>query len=280
MSFEFAFSIGIAIIIMASLAEYVDSTLGMGYGTALTPLLIILGFEPLQVIPAVLLSQLIAGILAGLFHHFAGNVDFKPKTMNMKVIMRKVKEIGIVESFRRGIPLHLKVAIALALCGIIGSLIAVFVAVSLPKLYLRIYIGILVLITGIIILATRNKQYRFSWKKLTLLGMVASFNKSMSGGGYGPIVTCGQILSGLNEKNAIAITSLAEGLICFVGVAAYVLIGNIVDWTLALYLIVGVVPSVPLSAYTVKKTKTGKLRVAVGIFTILLGSITIIKVLL
>ena len=280
MLFEFAFSIGIVLIIMAFLAEYVDSTLGMGYGTALTPLLLILGFEPLQVIPAVLLSQLIAGILAGIFHHFAGNVNFKPKTMDMKIIMRKVKEIGIVESFRRGVPMHLKVAVILALCGMIGSIVAVFVAISLPKLYLRIYIGILVLITGIIILATRNKQYRFSWKKLTLLGMVASFNKSMSGGGYGPIVTCGQILSGLNEKNAIAITSLAEGLICFVGVAAYVLIGNIVDWTLALYLIVGVVPSVPLSAYTVKKTKTGKLRVAVGIFTILLGSITIIKALL
>ena len=47
---------------------------------------------------------------------------------------------------------------------------------------------------------------------------------------------------------------------------------GIVDWTLALYLIVGVVPSVPLSAYTVKKTGTRKLRVTVGIFTVLLGS--------
>jgi len=226
MLFEFAFSIEIAIIIIAFLAEYVDSTLGMGYGTALTPLLLILGFEPLQVIPAVLLSQLIAGILAGLFHHFASNVYFKPKTMDMKVIIRKVKEIGVAESFRRGVPMNLKIAIILALCGMIGSIVAVFVAISLPKLYLRTYIGILVLITGIIILATRNKQYGFSWKKLTLLGMVASFNKGMSGGGYGPIVTCGQILSGLNEKNAIAITSLAEGLTCFVGVVAYVLIGG------------------------------------------------------
>ena len=194
--------------------------------------------------------------------------------------MRKVKELGIVESFRRGVPLPLKVAIILALCGIIGSLIAVFVAISLPKLYLRIYIGILIFITGIIILATRNRQYSFSWKKLTLLGMVASFNKGMSGGGYGAVVTCGQMLSGLNEKTAIAITSLAEGLTCFVGVTAYVLIGGIVDWTLALYLIVGVVPSVPLSAYTVKKTGTRKLRMAVGIFTVLLGAITIVKIFL
>jgi len=29
----------------------------MGYGTTLTPLLLILGFEPLQIVPAVLLSD-------------------------------------------------------------------------------------------------------------------------------------------------------------------------------------------------------------------------------
>jgi hypothetical protein len=29
----------------------------------------------------------------------------------------------------------------------------------------------------------------------------------MSGGGYGPVVTGGQLLSGVNGKNAIAITS-------------------------------------------------------------------------
>ena len=34
--------------------EFIDSSLGMGYGTILTPSLLILGFDPLLVVPAVL----------------------------------------------------------------------------------------------------------------------------------------------------------------------------------------------------------------------------------
>ena len=38
-------------------AEYIDSTLGMGYGTSLTPILLLLGYSPAQVVPAVLFSE-------------------------------------------------------------------------------------------------------------------------------------------------------------------------------------------------------------------------------
>ena len=68
MIFGLAFGIGITIVIIAFFAEYIDSTLGMGYGTTLTPLLILFGFEPLQVVPAVLLSELVTGLLAGFTH--------------------------------------------------------------------------------------------------------------------------------------------------------------------------------------------------------------------
>ncbi|MBA3064617.1 sulfite exporter TauE/SafE family protein, partial [Candidatus Woesearchaeota archaeon] len=77
MIFELALGIGITIAIIAFFAEYIDSTLGMGYGTILTPLLLLFGFNPLQVVPAVLLSELITGLLAGFTHHKAGNVNFK-----------------------------------------------------------------------------------------------------------------------------------------------------------------------------------------------------------
>ena len=47
-----------AILVIALLCEYMDSTLGMGYGTTLTPLLLVLplGLDPLAVIPAILIS--------------------------------------------------------------------------------------------------------------------------------------------------------------------------------------------------------------------------------
>ena len=40
--FELAIGMGITIVVIAFIAEYIDSTLGMGYGTTLTPLLLII----------------------------------------------------------------------------------------------------------------------------------------------------------------------------------------------------------------------------------------------
>ncbi len=280
MIFELALGIGITVIVLAFLAEYVDSTLGMGYGTILTPLFLVMGFEPLQVIPAILLSELITGLLAGFTHHYVGNVDFRPKSANIFFIAKKIKELGYKESFKRGIPLHLKIVLLLAVCSIIGTITAVFIAVNLSPFWLKIYIGFLVLIIGIVILLRLNKKHNFSWKKIFGLGLIASFNKGISGGGYGPVVTSGQILSGVKGKNAVGITSLSEGLTCLVGVIAYLLTKQIIDWRLAPYLIIGAVFSVPLSAITVKKAKDQTLIRFIGITTIILGIATLLKVLL
>ena len=162
MIFELALGVGITVIVLAFLAEYVDSTLGMGYGTILTPLLLVVGFEPLQVIPAILFSELITGLLAGFTHHHVGNVDFKPKSVNIFFIARKIKELGYKESFKRGIPIHLKIALSLAVCSIIGTITAVFIAINIPPFWLKIYIGFLVLIIGIVILLRLNKKHNFS----------------------------------------------------------------------------------------------------------------------
>ena len=177
------------------------------------------------------------------------------------------------------LPLALKITLLLASCGIFGSVIAVFVSKSISPFYLKLYIGLLVLIIGIVMLTTLNRHGRFSWKKITFLGLIALFNKGISGGGYGPIVTGGQILSGVDGKNAVSITALAEGLTSIVAVSAYMLLYSGIDWALAPYLIIGTALSVPLSAHTVKLLKTKNLRVIIGTVTILVGSVTLWKTL-
>ncbi len=253
MIFELGIATGLTITLLALLAEYVDSSIGMGYGTTLTPILLILGFKPLEIVPAVLLSQFVAGIFAGLLHHKFGNVNFR----NGK---------------------HLKTAIILALCGVIGTLISVFIAVNIPVLYLKLYIGFLVIAIGIIVLITINRRYKFSWKKITGFGFIAAFNKGLTGGGYGPVVVMGQLLSGSNEKNAIAITALAEGLTCIVAVIAYTFTEKAI-WALVPYLLIGSILSVPLSTFTVKIMNGEGLRRIIGIATIILGIFTVITVL-
>jgi len=244
----------LALIILAFFCELIDSSLGMGYGTTLTPVLMIVGFGPLAIIPCVLLSELITGITAGLAHHKAGNVNFK-----------------------RG-SIHLKIALVLATCSIIGATIAVFLALNIPTLWLKTYIGLIVLGMGVIILLTLNKEYKFSWKKITGLGLIASFNKGMSGGGYGPVVTGGQILSGVNGNNAVGITSLAEGLTCIVGVIVFIVSPETVNWGLAPSLVIGAMLSIPFSTFIVKKLPTKTLKIAIGVVTLILGLVTLIKI--
>ncbi len=269
--FQLALEVGLALLGLAFFAELIDSSMGMGYGTTLTPLLLILGFEPLQVVPAILISELVTGLLAGFTHHAIGNADFKPKTMNLARIYKSFREMGFRKSVEKGLPMNLKVALLIASCSIIGTVIAVFIAVNIPKFWLKIYIGGLVLIIGIIVIATVNKTYAFSWRKVSILGIIASFNKGMSGGGYGPVVTSGQILSGVDGKNAVAITSLAEGLTCLVGVILYALTDTNLDLSLAPYLTIGAVLSVYPSAFLVKSIKPKTFRKAIGMLTIILG---------
>ena len=244
----------IALILLSFIFELIVSSLGMGYGTTLVPVLMIVGFEPLTIVPCILLSQLIAGLAAGFAHHKVGNVNFK-----------------------RG-SIHLKIALLLAVCGIIGAIVAVSVAINIPKLWLKTYIGLIVLGMGIIILLTLNKEYKFSWKKITGLGLIASFNKGISGGGYGPVVTGGQILSGVNGSNAVGITALAEGLTCIVGVTVFIISPETVNWNLAPPLIIGALLSVPFSTFIVKKLPTKTLMIAIGALTLILGLITLIKI--
>ncbi len=249
--------LSIFIVILAFICEYIDSSLGMGYGTTLTPLLLIMGYQPLQVVPAILLSELVTGLTAGFAHHRLENVNFKIGTKDFKT------------------------ASVMAACGVLGTLVAVFIALSVSIFYVKLYIGVLVLSMGILILVTLNRTYKFSWKKVSSMGLLAAFNKGISGGGYGPLVTSGQILSGVNSKNAIGITSLAEGLTCFVGVITYFIYTNhAIQWTLAPSLVIGALASVPFAAFTVKKIKTKYLKLIVGIATVILGLVTLGKIIL
>lgn len=269
--------IAIEVLIMAFFAEYIDSTLGMGYGTTLTPVLIFLGFDPLQIVPAILLSQFLAGIFAAFMHNSAGNVSFDLKNDYENKIVKRLGRMGYIPRSTDS-----KVAIVLTICGVIGMVVAVLVAINIPTFYLKLYIGVLVLAMGIVILIKHKTEKVFSWNRIITLGVLASFNKGMSGGGYGPLVTSGQILSGVNAKSSIAITSLAEGLTCFIGVVAY-LIASIdimfIDWSLAPTLVLGSLMSVPLSVYTVKKMQTKEFTLIIGLATTCLGSLTLLKLL-
>jgi uncharacterized membrane protein YfcA len=211
--------VGIGII--AFFAEYCDSTHGMGYGTILTPVLMLCGFSPMVIVPSILLSEFITGILAGFTHHSVGNVDFLPRTMKLSELLKKIKEYGVIFRLKEKLPLHLKIVLILFFCSLIGSILSAYLATTLPPVVVKIYIYSLIVTSGIVLLMTHKEIFGFSFKKVVFLGVVAAFNKGISGGGYGPVVTSGQIMTGVNPKNAVGVTSLAEGLTCLTAICSY-----------------------------------------------------------
>ncbi len=246
----------IAVFVFGFVCELMDSTVGMGYGTTIVPALLLAGFNPLQIVPAVLVSQTAAGFAAAFFHHKEGNVNFK-----------------------RG-ELDLKIALVLATCSAIGAVAAVALAVRLPEKTVQAFIGIIVIATGAFIFTQRHSLPKFSWKKIVGLGTFASFNKGLSGGGYGPIVVSGQILSGVNGKNAIGITALAEAITSVTAVFAYLAFSEgEIDLALAPVLVSSALLSVPLSARAVKKMEAKTLTKLIAVFAVVLGSVTLAKAL-
>lgn len=240
--------------IVAFVSEYLDSGLGMGYGTALAPVLIIMGYAPLKVVPAILISQLITDIAACISHHQYRNVNLKINSPDFKMALL----LGLVSS--------------------VGVIISVFVAIMISKWLLTLYIGILVFSMGILILVTIKRPMRFSWRKIMGISLLASFNKGISGGGYGPLVMGGQLLSGVNAKNAVGITAFAEAITCLVGFVIYFVKGKVTDWGLILILIACATPAVPFAALTVKSIYSDRLKRYVGILITVLGLMTILKI--
>jgi len=270
----------LAIGVLAFICEYVDATLGMGYGTILTPILLLLGLAPLQVVPAVLFSQFLAGLVGGFWHHRLGNVSFDfRRDMNLSTghpAKRLLARLGVLGYLPRS--RDAKVVYVLGGCGIIGALAAVFLALSIPQRVQEGYIGGMLVALGFLILATRRRKLPFSWSRLFFFGLVSAFNKGLSGGGYGPLVLSGQMLSGTGSQNAVGNTTLTEAVVCLVGFVAYLTTRVGVDWWLTLPLAVGAVASTPLSAYTVKRLGERKLWLLLVMAIMALGAVTLAKV--
>ena len=271
---------GVMIAALAFVCEYMDSTLGMGYGTTLTPLFLLMGFAPMEIVPAILVSELVTGALAGIFHHREGNVNFKPRNNDAFKLSNIFHPVRWVQTIRQSFPMHLKVALLFGLCSAIGAVVAVYVALNIPKFWLKMYIGVLVLSMGILILVFYKRNLKFSVSRITFIGLLASFNKALSGGGYGPLVTAGQMLSGVEGKNAVGITSVAESITCLAGVILYALsASDKISWKLTPFIVTGAILSVPLSAKSVKAISANRLKLAIAILTIILGTWTIWKTL-
>ncbi len=252
---DFDWSHAAALLALCFTCELIDSGLGMGYGTILTPTLLLLGYSAADIVPTVLVSELCSGFAASFFHHDIKNVDLKPRGRDF-------------------LP-----AVLLASGSVVGVTIGVSFALSVPGDLLKLAIGVIVFSAGlfVVLLSRRTLVYRH-WKMLLLSG-IASFNKAVSGGGYGPLVTSGQLLTGVRSQAAVGITSFAEAFTCVVAVALFTFQGESLNFDLLLPMCTGALISVPCSVFAIHHTTEDRLKTVIGVLTMIMGGLTLWKAL-
>ncbi|MFX1418955.1 MAG: TSUP family transporter [Promethearchaeota archaeon] len=197
------------IIIVAFIFESMDSMAGMGFGTALSPLLFLLGYTPLQVVPTILISEAITGVVDTFFDHEFKNVTYSFRPLN------DATKIGLIIAFFGCIAIFVSVLLG-------------YFAISFPSIVIKIYVAILVIfmgISGLIRVQLKKIEFTKTHPKLLIgFSALAGFNKGIGGGGYGPVITMGQIFSGVYEKSATAIVSFSESIVSIVGILTFFLI--------------------------------------------------------
>lgn len=233
--------------------EIVDSSLGMMYGTLLSPILVATGFEPLIVVPAIVISQAIGGLSGTVSHHKLKNADFNGFTKDTKITL------------------------AMVIPGLVVVIIGVFAAANLPKGFVEIYIGILVVVMSVLCLSPL--RYKFAWWKQYVIGVLAAFNKALSGGGFGPVTSTGGIIGGLEPKVSIATTTFAEVGICFASFVAYLFFVGELEMVLIGSLCTGAFIGGLIGPYISSRISHGKLRICVGILGVASGIWLLLEVL-
>jgi uncharacterized membrane protein YfcA len=233
-----------------------DMCLGMGYGFTVTPILLIIGYDPIQAVPAVLLASFVGGVLSSLFNQLLGNVDFR---LAGKAFRTSAMIGGL---------------------GSAGAILGALLAVGISKFLLNLYIGLLVTISGIFVLRSKGISFEFSWIKIMAISVLGAFNKGLSGSGFGPIVTTGNLLSGIDEKASVSIQALSELPVSLVGFLTFIYAGTLIEWGVTLALSFGVVVAAPIAAWLVQRMDAEKLRSFIGAAALVVGLFTLAKLLI
>jgi protein-S-isoprenylcysteine O-methyltransferase Ste14 len=235
----------IALVGLAFACEFMDSALGMGYGTVLAPGMIILGFDAVEIVPAILLSQAIAGSSASYFHKVQGNLSLNEEGQEARQM------------------------VILVAVGVAVILLAVTFSIALPDPWRELYLAGIVIAMGMAMLVVRRPCA--DRRRLFAFGLLSVFNKAVTGAGFGPAYTTGQIMCGRKARNAIAITTLLEVPICLITFGAYWFSVGPVDLGIPVVLTVGALFATPLGPHRTSRMTHRSGQVMVGILSLFLG---------
>jgi uncharacterized membrane protein YfcA len=233
------------------LAQLVDGALGMAYGVTSAGLLLGLGMPPVMASASVHYAETFTCGASGISHLVAGNV-------------------------RR------RLFLALAIPGVIGALLGVWLAVHLPAQWMRIALTPYLLGMGLFLLlrgAKRPGERTEPPRGTPLLGAAAGFLDAVGGGGWSALTATTLLARGLQPRVVIGSVHLAK---CVVSIAASVAFlfgigaGHVVA---VLGLIAGGILAAPFGAFFIRRIPARAATVLAGLAVLALGINNAVRVL-
>lgn len=251
--FNITFLIGILLAGFA--AQFIDGTLGMGYGVSSNSLLVAIGLAPVIASASVHTAEIATTLVSGITHHQFGNVK---------------KEL----------------VLSLAIPGVFGGALGAYFLSSVPGSAIKPWVaGILMAMGGLIIyrFLTRTERSvtgrQLSRPKLFILGLVAAFFDALGGGGWGPIATPSLILAENSQPHkVVGSVNLVEFFVTLSETITFALIIGLeaFRWDIVVALMVGGVIAAPIAAWVCKKLPHRMLGILIGVLLILLNVRTLV----
>jgi len=229
-------------LITGFIAQMVDGSLGMGYGTISTTFLLAYGVPPAIVSSRVHSARVFSSGVSGYSHHRFGNIN------------RKL--------FR-----------ALVIPGIIGAIVGATLAFFAQKYssWVRLPLSLYTLYLGYFIMrkAFAKAKYHSKVKRVGWLASAGGFMDSFAGGGWGTLVTSTLMSKRRSPRFVIGSVCLAEFFVVFVSsITFFILLRSIPILDVA-GLIVGGLIAAPIAARLVGKVPIKTMFIAVGALVIL-----------
>jgi uncharacterized membrane protein YfcA len=250
----------VSIVVIGFISQFINGSLGMGFGATSSSVFIALGLAVPAVISAsVHIGKVFAGMVSGASHHHFGNVD---RELTVRLTMTGVVG-GVVGAYFLS---HLE-------SDLVVPIIAVILLVMGLRIFLRFYIQ-------------KKRPHPgppwgyFPHRLLLPLGFFGGLVDAFGGAGWGPI--CMASLAGRTKKEIrvlVGSVSMAEFFVSVAIVTTFIIClgpGGFLLW-ITVPLIIGGMMAAPIAAYAVTRITPTRLGMAVGGFLVVINTFTLAR---
>ena len=233
------------------IAQLVDSSLGMAFGSLSSSLLLSIGFPPQALSATVHMAEIFGGSASAVSHWRMKNLDW--------ALLKK-----------------------LLVPAIVGAILGAALVTQFNNEALKPWLGIYFIIIGIVIIVKTlyPSLIRAIKTHRETLGFIGGFLDAFGGAGWGEFVSSGLLLRGHEVRSAIGSLVTAEFIVAItVSIIFFSTIG-IAYWPVIISMSLGAIAAAPVGALICKKAPVIPLTLCVAAIIIIIGLKTLIASLL